>query len=222
MATTETPYRVLSLPGEAREAGDDKTFIRLDSALDIGAFGVGAAYQRKAGETVVSAHHEAGPGGARHEELYVVVHGSAVFTVEGEEIAAPQGTAVFVHEPEAMREAVATEDETVVLAIGGPRGEAYRITPARSQEGFWEAYRAGDYAAALEATRRGLEIYPGNANLLYNVACMEALLDNHGDALTALAESVAQWEPYKEQARKDDDFASLREDPRFVELVGAA
>ena len=220
MATTETPYRVLSLLREAR--GDDRTFVRLDTALDIGAFGVGAAFQRKHGETVIPGHHEAGPGGGRHEELYVVVQGSARFTVEGEEIEAPQGTAVFVHEPGAMRKAVAIEDETVVLAVGGPRGEAYRITPARSQEGFWEAYRAGDYAAALEATRCGLEIYPGNANLLYNVACMQALLGNHDDALTALAESVRQWEPYKKQARKDDDFTSLREDSRFVELVGAA
>jgi hypothetical protein len=48
---------------------------------------------------------------------------------------------------------------------------------------------------------------------------MEALLGNDDVALTALAESVAQWEPYKEQARRDDDFASLREDPRFLELV---
>ena len=49
---------------------------------------------------------------------------------------------------------------------------------------------------------------------------MQALLGNEDAALTALAESVAQWELYKDQARKDDDFASLREDPRFVELVG--
>jgi hypothetical protein len=41
-----------------------------------------------------------------------------------------------------------------------------------------------------------------------------------GSALTAFAESVAQWELYKDLARKDDDFVSLREDPRFVELVG--
>jgi hypothetical protein len=121
-----------------------------------------------------------------------------------------------------MRTAVATEDDTIVLAVGGPRDHAYRVTPAASQEGFWDAYRAKDYATALAATKRGLEMYPGNANLLYNVACMEALLGNDDVALTALAESVAQWEPYKEQAQKDDDFASLREDPRFVELVGAA
>jgi hypothetical protein len=221
VATTETPYRVLSLPQELGEADSDKTFVNLGRALDVGAFGVGAAFQRKAGETVIPDHHEAGPGGDQHEELYVVVQGSARFTVDGESIDAPQGTAVLVHQPAAMRTAVATDDETLVLAVGGPRGAAYRITPAATatQEGFWDAYRAQDYAAALEATKRALEIYPGNANLLYNVGCMEALLGNREAALTALAESVAQWEPYKEQAQEDDDFASLREDPRFLELV---
>jgi hypothetical protein len=219
MATTETSYRVRSLPQELRGASEDKAFVNLRSTLDIGAFGAGSAFQRKSGETVIPDHHEAGPGGDRHEELYVVVQGGARFTIGGEDVAAPHGTAIFVHDPGVMRTAVATEDDTIVLAVGGPRDHAYRVTPAASQEGFWDAYRAKDYATALAATKRGLEMYPGNANLLYNVACMEALLGNDDVALTALAESVAQWEPYKEQARRDDDFASLREDPRFLELV---
>jgi hypothetical protein len=50
MGATETSYRVRSLPQEAREAGDDKTLIHLGRALDTGAFGAGAAFQRKAGE----------------------------------------------------------------------------------------------------------------------------------------------------------------------------
>lgn len=219
MAATESSYRVRSLPEDARESGDDKAFVRLGRTLDVGAFGVGAAFQRTAGETVVSGHHEAGPGGDRHEELYVVVQGSATFTVDDEEIDAPQGTAIFVQDPEATRSAVATADETLILAVGGRRGEAYRLTPAQSQEGFWEAYNAEDYAAALASTQRALELYPGNAHLLYNVGCMEALLGNDDASLAALAESVAKWEPYKEMAEKDDDFASLREDPRFLELV---
>lgn len=222
MAVTETAYRVRSLPQEAGDSGDDKAFVHLGRALGIGAFGVGAAFQRTAGGPVIPGHHEAGPGGDRHEELYIVVQGSARFTVDGDEIDAPQGTAVFVHDPAAMRSAISTAEDTLVLAVGGPRGAAYRVTPAQAQEGFWDAYRAKDYAAALASTKRALELYPGNAHLLYNVGCMEALLGDDDAALTALAESVAQWEPYKEQARKDDDFASLREDPRFVELVGAA
>lgn len=220
MAATETSYRVHSLPQELRETGEDKAFVNLRRALDIGAFGIGAALQRKAGETVIPDHHEAGPGGDRHEELYVVVQGGARFAVDGEDVEAPHGTAIFVHDPAVMRTAVATADDTIILAIGGPRDHAYRVTPAASQEGFWEAYGEKDYTAALASTKRALEIYPGNANLLYNVACMEALLGNDDDALTALSESVSQWEPYKEMAQKDDDFVSLREDPRFLELVG--
>ena len=219
MAITQSPYRVFSLPQELAEADGDKVFVQIGRALHVGAFGIGAAFQRKAGETVIPDHHEAGPGGDRHEELYVVVHGSATFIVGGESIDAPQGTTIFVHEPGVMRTAIATSDETLVLAVGGPRGSAYRLTPAASQEGFWEAYREQDYASARAASKRGLEVYPGNAHLLYNVACMEALLGNSEAALTALAESVAQWEPYKEQAQKDEDFASLREDARFLELV---
>lgn len=219
MAATESSYRVRSLPRELHEAGDDKAFVALGRTLDIGAFGVGAAYQRQTGERVIPDHHEAGPGGDRHEELYVVVHGDARFTVDGEDVDAPHGTVIFVRDPAVMRTAVATADDTIVLAIGGPRDAAYRLTPAQSQDGFWEAYREQDWPSALASTRRALEIYPGNAHLLYNVACMQARLGADDASLTALAESVSQWEPYKEMAQKDDDFESLREDPRFLELV---
>jgi hypothetical protein len=219
MAATQTAYGIVSLGERLAEAEDDRGRVPLREDLDIGAFGVNAIYQRKAGEPIVREHHEAGPGGDKHEELFVVVQGSATFTVDGEEVAAPQGTAIFVRDPGVMRAATATADDTIVLAVGGPRDRAYRLTPAASAVGFWEAYGAKDYATALEATKRGLETYPGNAYLLYNVACMESLLGNDEAALTALAESVAQWELYKNQAREDDDFVSLREDPRFVKLV---
>ena len=220
MAATQTAYGVVSLGDRLAAAEDDRGRVPLRQDLDIGAFGVNAIYQRKAGKELVRWHHEAGPGGDMHEELYVVVQGSATFTVDGDEIEAPQGTAIFVRDPGVIREATATADETIVLAAGGPRDHAYRLTPAASAIGFWDAYGAKDYAAALETTKRALETYPGNAYLLYNVACMESLLGNDEAALTALAESVAQWDQYKEQAREDDDFASLRDDPRFVELVG--
>ncbi len=220
MAATQAAYSVASLGDHLAEAEDDRGFVRLREDLDVGAFGVGAVYQRKTGEPVVGEHDEAGPGQDRHEELYAVVQGSAVFTVDGDEIDAPQGTVVFVRNPEAKRKAVATADNTIVLAVGGRRGKAYRLSPAMSARGFFRAYQANDYEAALEACNRGLEAYPGNAYLLYNVACAQALLGDGEAALTALAESVAKWEPFKELAQNDDDFASLRDDPRFTELVG--
>lgn len=218
MATTQTTYGVVSLGDRLAKAEDDRGRVRLREDLDVGAFGANALYQRKAGETIVGEHDELGPGGDRHEELYVVVQGSALFTVDGDQIEAPQGTAVAV-KPEGKRSATTTSDDTIVLAIGANR-DGYRITPAAAAYGFYRAYQAGDYGEALAATNHGLESHPGNAYLLYNVACMEALLGHDEAALTALAESVSKWEPYKELAQADDDFASLREDKRFVELVG--
>jgi hypothetical protein len=219
MATTDTSYRVLSLPQEAAEGDGDRVFVRLRSTLDIGAFGASASYQAKAGEDVVGEHDELGPGADGHEELYVVVQGSAAFTVDGEEIDAPHGTVVFV-QPGATRKAIATSDGTIVLAVGGRRGEAYRLPPGAELADFFEHYNEKDWDGALAACHVALKKFPGNALILYNIACLESLLGRGDQAVETLRGSVEQWPRFKENARGDDDFASLRENPRFLELVG--
>jgi quercetin dioxygenase-like cupin family protein len=221
MATTDTSYRSCSLPQEAHETGRDQAFFRVGRTLDASAFGVGASYQAKAGEAVVSEHDELGPGADRHEELYVVVQGSATFTVDDEEIDAPQGTVIFV-KPEATRKALATSEETIVLAVGARPGQVYRHSPAAELFEFFEHYNAEDSEAALAACHVVLEKFPGNATVLYNIACMQSMLGRRNEALETLNTAIESWPKFKEWARKDDDFASLREDPRFVELVGAA
>jgi tetratricopeptide (TPR) repeat protein len=218
MAATETSYRVLSLPEEGREGDGDRVFIRLRRTLDIGAFGASASYQAKAGEEVVGEHDELGPGADGHEELYVVVQGSATFTLDGEEIEAPQGTVVFV-QPGTTRKAVATSDETIVLSVGGRRGEAYRLPPGAELYDFFEHYKREDWESALAACHVALEKHPGNALILFNIACMQSMLGRGDEALATLAESVEKWPKFKENAQADDDFASLREDARFTELV---
>ena len=45
------------------------------------------------------------------------------------------------------------------------------------------------------------------------------MLGHHDEALAALEESVTKWPKFKEQAAGDDDFASLRDDPRFQQLI---
>jgi tetratricopeptide (TPR) repeat protein len=219
MATTETAYRVLSLPQEGREGDGDRVYIGLRRTLDIGAFGATAIYQAKASEDVVGEHDELGPGADRHEELYVVVQGSATFTVDGEEIDAPQGTAVFVR-PGTTRKAVATSDETIVLAVGGRRGEPYRPSPGAELYEFFQHYNKQDWEGALAACHVALDKYPGNALILYNIACMQSMLGRGDEALETLSESVEKWPKFKENAQADDDFTSLREDPRFVALIG--
>jgi hypothetical protein len=49
MAATQTAYGVVSIGERLAEAEDDRGRVQLRKDLDIGAFGVNAIYQRKAG-----------------------------------------------------------------------------------------------------------------------------------------------------------------------------
>jgi hypothetical protein len=194
-----------------------RVYIRRD--LGIESFGVNAFYQGTTGALVIGEHDELGPAGSNHEELYVVVAGDCTFTVDGDELDAPPGTAVFVRDPASKRSARAKEDGTIVLAVGGRPGETFQPGPIESISGFFRLYREKDYAGALTILRSGLETNPGNAFILYNVACMEALLGHEEAALEPLAEALGAWPAYKELAVNDEDLAPLRDDLRFQSLV---
>ncbi len=229
MATT-TSHSVISLEdaapaaaqrgfglGANTDGGRGRVYVRRD--LGIASFGANAFYQAKRDEIVVGEHDELGPGASGHEELYVVVAGGCTFTVEGDEIHAPRGTAVFVGDPAAKRSARATEDGTIVLVVGGRPGEAFRPGPSEALGGFFRLYRDGDYEGALAACREALETHPDNALILYNLACLESRLGHGDDALDPLARSLEAWPAYRELAAEDEDLASLREDARFQALV---
>jgi len=218
---TETGFSVVSISEAADARGDDeRQNVRLRQELGINAFGTNAV-RAAAGTTVIGEHDETGPGADGHEELYVVIAGHAVFTVAGKEIDAPLGTAVFVRDPALRRSAVAKEDGTTILAVGAPAGKPFTITPGEAMRDFFEPYNAKDYAGALEIGRGILHRYPGNALALYNIACMEALLGKKDDALAHLGEALEKSERLGDNARTDDDFASLRGDERFEELVAS-
>ena len=85
--------------------------------------------------------------------------------------------------------------------------------------GFFGLYREKDYEGALAILLKALEAHPGNALILYNIACMESCLAHADAALEPLAESVAAWPAYKELALEDEDLEPLRDDPRFQALV---
>jgi quercetin dioxygenase-like cupin family protein len=218
---TATTYTTISIEEAALAKGEgERQYVRLRSELGIGAFGVSAVRTAAAGAEIVSEHDELGPGADRHEELYLVLKGHALFTVAGEEVDAPQGTAVFVGDPGAKRGAVAKEDGTIVVAVGARVGEVFRITPGEAMREFFDPYNAKDYAGALAIARGVLHEYPGNGLALYNIACMEALLDRPDDALTHLQEAIEAAPRLRENAKTDDDFASLRGDERFEGLLG--
>jgi hypothetical protein len=187
--------------------------------LGIEAFGINA-YTADAGGLVVEEHDETGAGAGHHEELYVVVTGRATFTVDGESYDAPVGTCVFVDDPEERRGARALEDGTTVLAIGGVRGEPFKISPwefAFASVPAWEAKRYDEAKALL---LEGLQLHPGNTSLLYDLACVEALLGESDNALEHLREAATNPR-LREHAKEDSDFESLRDDPRFSEALGS-
>ena len=179
--------------------------------LGITAFGINAYTAAQAGDEVVEDHTEEPLG---HEEVYVVVSGHAVFTVDGEEVDAPAGTLVFLDDPMQRRAAVAREAGTTVLAIGG--------VPGRHDVSAWEyvfpalpAKNAGDYDTARRILEEGIAERPELGAIHFFLACVETLDGNRERALDELAVAVAANERFREMARTEPDFDSIRDDPRF-------
>jgi tetratricopeptide (TPR) repeat protein len=223
VATTET-FATLSIDDavaarrqEQREP-QERTYVQLRRELDIGAFGV-YAIRAEAGKQLISERTATGPGGDAHEELYVVLGGSATFTVDGQEHDASAGTAIFVRDVEAKRAAKANEDGTTILVVGGRRGEAWRLTPGEAMQALFPPYEAKDYESALHVAEQVLDDFPGNGLAFFNMACMESLLGRSGEALAHLREALDAAPVLRDNARTDEDFAPLRGDPRFEELV---
>jgi tetratricopeptide (TPR) repeat protein len=187
--------------------------------LDVKAFGINA-YTADADELVVEEHDETGHGAGHHEELYVVVSGHATFTVDGKELDAPTGTLVFLEDPKERRAAKAKEDGTTVLAIGGARGEAYRVSAWEYNFGASPAWSRGDWAEAEALLREGLEAHPQNPSILYNLACLLAQAGRRDEALDLLGQAIEGEPKYRTYAERDTDFDSLRDDPRFTEALG--
>jgi tetratricopeptide (TPR) repeat protein len=178
----------------------------------IRAFGVNAYTAREVGGPVVEEHSESQLG---HEEIYLVLRGRALFTVDGNEHELAAGQLVFVRDPLLKRGATALDAETAVLALGGKPGEPYTASA-------WEAMFAAVPAAQEERWDDAIAIHdealveqPEHPALLYNLACMEARGGRHLDALLHLRRAVELEAKWREVARKDSDFDSIRREPGF-------
>ncbi len=184
--------------------------------LGIHAFGINAFTPREDG-TLVNEHDEAGTG---QEELYIVLDGKVTFEVDGEVVDTQPGSLVYVG-PESRRKA--TGDGTV-LVVGATPGEAYQgidwgeAWPFHSES--MTAYGEERYADALEAVRSALEHMPDHAGLNYNYACFATLAGDTSDETFAHLRRAVELHPrFREDARRDDDFAAVRDDPRFEQAL---
>ena len=207
-------YRTAHLDDLERFDGEAVT-IPVRIPLGIGSFGINAYAAREAGGQVIEEHDELGAGAGHHEELYLVLTGHARFIVDGDELDGPPGTFVFVPDPATRRAATAAEPDTTVLVVGGTRGEAFIASPWDSWLEALPLYTAKDYEGATAIMARALERHPDNPNVLYNLACFEALAGRRVDALAHLIRSaeldpqVAGW------ASGDSDLDSIREEDGF-------
>src|SRR3954471_12356822 len=138
--------------------------------LGISAFGINA-YSADAGEHLIEEHDEVGGGGpGGHEEVYLVVRGRATFTIAGERTDAPAGTIVFLDDPAERRGAIADEDGTLAVAIGGVPGAAGPPSPWEFYFSAAPARDAGDHRRAYEITAEGLKVHPNHPGMHYNLA----------------------------------------------------
>jgi tetratricopeptide (TPR) repeat protein len=175
------------------------------------------AWRADAGGELIPPHEE----DSGHEELYAVVSGRATFMVAEEEADGPAGTLVFVP-PGVFRTAVAAEDGTIVFVIGGSVGEAF------AAEG-WDSFAVADtyrQSGRLDEATAVLDQViaekPDHWAVHYNAGCLQALAGN-ADAAFEHLRRAKELDAEGESAqyfREDSDLDSLRDDPRFRELLG--
>lgn len=183
----------------------------------IEAFGVNVFTAEKAGELVIEDHYEReGP-----EELYVVLRGRAAFTLgDDEELDAPVGTLVFVR-PGTHRVATAKEPGTAVLGIGATRGEAFEPSGWEWGAIAFAHLNRGDEAEGRRVIEEGVARDPDSWAAQYNLACFEARTGHPEAAVEALTRAVkGNPDRVRRFATGDEDLASIRDDPRFKELIG--
>jgi tetratricopeptide (TPR) repeat protein len=203
-------YETAHLDELARFGGEFDT-IPIRIPLGIAAFGVNAYGSREAGGQVIEEHDELGAGAGHHEELYLVLEGRARFTVAGEELDAPAGTLVFVRDPATRRAATAAEPDTTILVVGGTVGRAFEPSPWESWLEALPSYEAKDFEAAAAVLERALAAHPDNPNVLYNLACCEALAGRREEAVAHLLRAAEHDPRVRTWAAGDPDLDSVRD-----------
>jgi quercetin dioxygenase-like cupin family protein len=199
-----------AVPGQAR-------WHTMRSTLGVTAFGINAWTATEDGQQIIGEHDETSLG---HEEMYVVLGGDAVFTLDGVTFDAPAGAVVHVPEP-TVRRAATGKSGTTILVVGAKPGEAF--TPSSWERAaqalrFWPTE---EWDRAIEVLEGHLADTPDHAGTHYNLACAHARAGRPEVALEHLERAVELQESFAEYAPKDDDLASLREEPRFAAATTA-
>ena len=211
-------YEVLSLDAlrayESPNHGDSR-LMPLRHRLGLSAFGANC-WTAEVGKAIVPRHEE----DSGNEELYVVVRGRARFLVDGEELDAPTGTLVHVRAGE-MREAFAEDPGTIVLAAGATPGEPFVAGGWDEMIVAFAEAADGNVDEGRVVLERVAERHRDHWGVAYNAACFEARFGERDAAFTHLATAFERDEgSARGWAEHDSDLDSLRDDPRWQEIVG--
>jgi mannose-6-phosphate isomerase-like protein (cupin superfamily) len=180
--------------------------------LGISAFGSNAYSAEKAGQRVLEEHSERDG----HEEMYVVLRGRATFTLGDEEVDAGPGTLVFLR-PGTRRGAIATEDDTFILAVGAKPGVVFEPSPWEDIFAAYSYAEQGEVQRGRELVEAAIERTPDAWQGFYNAACIEARFGNADTAIAHLKRSVElDAEATKKAAAGDTDFDSIRDRPDYA------
>jgi mannose-6-phosphate isomerase-like protein (cupin superfamily) len=202
---------------EVARFSDTPEWVPLRRELGVTGFGINAYVGREVGGELVEPHDETSPGSGRHEEIYLVLSGHALFLVDGQEVDAPEGTFVFVP-PGVSRLATTLVDPTTVVVLGGRPGAAL---PVSSFEYWYVAegpYQRGEYEEAYELASEGLKDYPEHPHLNYQLACYSALAGETDRAIEHLR-IAARHERVRSWIADDNDLASVLDDPRVQQML---
>ena len=83
----------------------------------------------------------------------------------------------------------------------------------------WTAFTQRRFPEALAAQERAAALAPGNAEVLYDLACIRLAAGKRAEALEALRRALAANPKLKAQAKVDGDLAPLRGTRELEELV---
>jgi hypothetical protein len=128
------------------------------------------------------------------------------------------------HQPEgrgpSLIPAVADDDETTVVVVGGKPGKAYEVLGFETWAPFQPLYDAGDYAGAADRSREVIEAQPEAFGAFYCLACCETLAGRDNEAARHLRHALEHSERLRSLARRNPDLNSLRDRPEIAELLG--
>jgi hypothetical protein len=182
----------------------------------LAAFGMNAYSSARVGGEVVEEHTEEQLG---HQEVYVVVRGHVTFHLNGEDVDAPAGTIVVLKDPAVKRAATAVDADTLVLAVGGKPGEAFSPSAWESYFSAAPLVKEGRYDEAIALMEADAEEHGEKPAFLYNLACFEALGGRREEAVIHVVQAIEAAPRFAKWAAEDSDLESIRDDPRFSEVL---